>query len=117
MGSTTRHGLLTPPHSHNIHIQHHTKFSSRSGLNLVGNISLQARQMKILILLQTLAAHSKSIYLYIYIIIDEIERNSNYNSKLEFKFCAICPKLYILKKFYLLNLESNVIPHHKYSSN
>ena len=28
--STTRHGLLTPPHSHNIHIQHHTKFSFRS---------------------------------------------------------------------------------------
>ena len=52
----------------------------------------------------------------IYIIIGEVERNSNQNSKLEFQFCAMCPKLFILKELYFLILESNVGPHHKYSS-
>ena len=28
----------------------------------------------------------------------------------------MCPKLFILKEFYLLILESNVKPHYKYSS-
>ena len=28
----------------------------------------------------------------------------------------MCPKLFILKEFYFLILESNVVPHHKYSS-
>ena len=46
----------------------------------------------------------------------KVERNSNYNFKLEFQFCAICPKLFILKKFYFSILESNLGPHHKYSS-
>ena len=35
---------------------------------------------------------------------------------LEFQFCTICPKLFILKEFYFLILESNVIPHYKYLS-
>ena len=39
------------------------------------------------------------------IIIGEIERNSNQNSKLEFQFCVMCPKLFILKEFYFLILE------------
>ena len=56
------------------------------------------------------------IYIYIYKIISETERNLNYNSKLEFQFCAMCPKLFIFKEFYILILESNVGPHHKYSS-
>ena len=55
-------------------------------------------------------------YRLVYIIIGKVERNSNYNFKLEFKFCAICPKLFILKDFYFLILKSNVGPHHKYSS-
>ena len=50
------------------------------------------------------------------IIIGEVKRNSNYNSKLEFQFCVMCPKLFILKEFYFLILESNVRPHHKHSS-
>ena len=37
-------------------------------------------------------------------------------SKLEFQFCVMCPKLFILEEFYFLILESNVRPHHKYSS-
>ena len=28
----------------------------------------------------------------------------------------MCPKLFILKEFYFLILESNMGPHHKYSS-
>ena len=28
----------------------------------------------------------------------------------------MCPKLFIFKEFYFLILESNVGPHHKYSS-
>ena len=28
----------------------------------------------------------------------------------------MCPKLFIFKEFYILILESNVGPHHKYSS-
>ena len=51
-----------------------------------------------------------------YIIIGEAERKSNQNSKLEFKFCVMCPKLFNLKDFYFLILESNVRSHHKYSS-
>ena len=35
--------------------------------------------------------------IYIYKIIGETERNSNQNSKLEFQFCVMCPKLFILK--------------------
>ena len=35
--------------------------------------------------------------------------------KLKFQFCAMCPKLFILKEFYFLLLELNVRPHHKYS--
>ena len=46
-----------------------------------------------------------NIYIYI---IGEVERSLNYNSKLEFQFCAICPKLFILKEFYFLILESNM---------
>ena len=57
-----------------------------------------------------------SLYIYIYIIIGETEKNSNYNSKLEFQSCAMYLKLFILKVFYFLILESNVGPHHKYSS-
>ena len=49
------------------------------------------------------------------IIIGKTERNSNQNYKLEFQFCAMCPKLFILKEFYFLILESNVGPYHKYS--
>ena len=56
------------------------------------------------------------IIIIIIIIIGEAERNLNYNSKLEFQFCAMCPKLFILKEFYFLILESNVGSHHKYSS-
>ena len=41
-------------------------------------------------------------------IIGEVERSLNYNSKLEFQFCAMCPKLFILKEFYFLILESNM---------
>ena len=52
----------------------------------------------------------------IYIIIGEAERNSNKNSKLEFQFYSMCSKLFILKEFYLLILESNVRPYYKYSS-
>ena len=48
-----------------------------------------------------------NIYIYIYII-GEAERSLNYNSKLEFQFCAMCPKLFILKEFYFLILESNM---------
>ena len=59
---------------------------------------------------------SYSLYIYIYKIISETERNLNYNFKLEFQFCAMCPKLFIFKEFYILILESNVRPHHKYSS-
>ena len=55
-------------------------------------------------------------YIYIYKIIGKVERNSNWNSKLEFQFCAMCPKLFILKEFCFLILESNMRPHHKYSS-
>ena len=44
------------------------------------------------------------IYISIYIIIGGTERNSNYNSKLEFQFCTLCPKLFILKEFYFLIL-------------
>ena len=61
---------------------------------------------------------SKFLYIII-IIISEVERNSNYNSKLKFQFCAMCSKLFklfILKEFYFLILESNMRPHHKYSS-
>ena len=43
-------------------------------------------------------------------------RDSNLNSKLEFQFCAMCSKLFILKEFYFLILESNMGPHYKYSS-
>ena len=53
---------------------------------------------------------------FIYIIISKVERKLNYNSKLGFQFCAICPKLFILKEFYFLILESNMGPHHKYLS-
>jgi len=56
------------------------------------------------------------IYIYIYII-GEIEKNSNYNFKLKFQFCVMCIKLFIIKEFYFLILESNVRPHYKYSSN
>ena len=42
------------------------------------------------------------IYIYIYIIIGETKKNSNYNSKLEFQFYAMCPKLFIFKEFYFL---------------
>ena len=49
-------------------------------------------------------------------IIGETEEDSNSNFKLEFQFCAICLKLFILKEFYFSILESNVGPHHKYSS-
>ena len=56
------------------------------------------------------------IYIYIYIIIGKVKRNSYYISKLKFQFCIIYPKLFILKEFYFLILESNVGPHHKYSS-
>ena len=62
---------------------------------------------------------SQSVYIYIYIcmyIIDEAERKLNQNFKLEFQFCTTCPKLFILKEFYFLILESNVGPHHKYLS-
>ena len=52
----------------------------------------------------------------IYIIIGKAERNSNYNSKLEFQFCAMCLKLFILKEFYFLILELNVRSYHRYSS-
>ena len=38
------------------------------------------------------------------------------NSKLEFQFCTMCPKLFILKEFYFLILKSNVEAHHKYLS-
>ena len=58
-----------------------------------------------------LTPKSKSIY----IIIGKVKRNSNKNSKLEFQFCTICPKLFILKEFYFLILESNMGLHHKYS--
>ena len=51
------------------------------------------------------------IYIYINIIISKTERNSNYYSKLEFQFCVIYPKLFILKEFYFLILESNVRSH------
>ena len=58
-----------------------------------------------------------NLYIYIYyIIIGEIEKNSNLNSKLEFQFYAMCLKLFILKEFYFLILESNMRPHYKYSS-
>ena len=66
--------------------------------------------------------HFLIVYIYIIIIIiiiiiiSETERNLNYNFKLEFQFCAMCPKLFIFKEFYILILESNVGPHHKYSS-
>ena len=59
------------------------------------------------------------IIIIIIIIISEVERNLNYNSKLKFRFCAMCSKLFklfILKEFYFLILESNMRPHHKYSS-
>ena len=46
-----------------------------------------------------------NIYIYI---IGEVERSLNYNSKLEFQFCAMCNKLFILKEFYFLILESNM---------
>ena len=36
--------------------------------------------------------------------------------KLEFQFYNMCPKLFILKEFYFLILESNVRLYHKYSS-
>ena len=52
----------------------------------------------------------------IYIIIGETERNLNYNFKLEFQFCVMCPKLFILKEFYFLILKSNMGLHYKYSS-
>ena len=55
------------------------------------------------------------IIIIIIIIIGEIERNSNQNSTLEFQFFAMCPKLFILKEFYFLILESNMGSHHKYS--
>ena len=42
------------------------------------------------------------IYIYIYIIIGETKKNSNYNSKLEFQFYVMCPKLFIFKEFYFL---------------
>ena len=74
----------------------------------------------------SLGGKSTNLYIYIYIIIDEaernsnyigeIERNSNYNSKLEFQFNAMCHKLFIFNEFYFLILESNVGPHHKYLS-
>ena len=51
------------------------------------------------------------IIIIIIIIIGEVKRNSNQNSKLEFQFCAMCPKLFIFKDFYFLILESNVGPH------
>ena len=35
----------------------------------------------------------------IYIIIGKAKRNSNENSKLEFQFCAMCPKYLFLKSF------------------
>ena len=60
--------------------------------------------------------HKKISLLIKYIYISKTERNSNYYSKLEFKFCVIYPKLFILKEFYFLILESNMGPHHKYSS-
>ena len=45
----------------------------------------------------------QSIYIYIYIyIIGETKKNSIYNSKLEFQFYAMCPKLFIFKEFYFL---------------
>ena len=49
-------------------------------------------------------------------IICETERNLDYNSKLGFQFCAMFPKLFILKEFCFLILESNVEQYHKYSS-
>ena len=55
---------------------------------------------------------NSSIYI---IIIGEAERNLNKNFKLEFQFCAMYPKLFTLKEFYFLVLESNVGLHHKYS--
>ena len=55
-------------------------------------------------------------YKLVYIIIGKVERNSNYNFKLEFQFCTMCPKLFILKELYFLILESNLGLHHKYSS-
>ena len=36
--------------------------------------------------------------------------------QIRFQFCTMCPKLFILKEFYFLILESNVGLHHKYSS-
>ena len=48
---------------------------------------------------------SKLLYIII-IIISEVERNSNYNFKLKFQFCAMCSKLFIFKEFYFLILES-----------
>ena len=51
----------------------------------------------------------------IIIIIGETERNSNYNSKLEFQFCAMCSNYLFLKSFIYLILESNVGSHYKYS--
>ena len=50
------------------------------------------------------------------VIIGEVERNSNYNSKLESQFCITCHKLFTLKEFYFLILELNVELHHNYSS-
>ena len=74
----------------------------------------------------SLGGKSTNLYIYIIIIIDEaernsnyigeIERNSNYNSKLEFQFNAMCPKIFIFNEFNFLILESNVGPHHKYLS-
>ena len=56
-----------------------------------------------------------NLYIYIY--------NNRWNwekFKLEFQirvqFCVMCPKLFIIKEFYFLILESNMKPHHKYSS-
>ena len=54
--------------------------------------------------------------IYIYKIIGETERNSNQNSKLEFQFCVVCPKLFTLKEFYFFILELNMGPYYKYSS-
>ena len=69
--------------------------------------------LKWLVTIETLNLIHNNII--IIIIIGETERNSNYNSKLEFQFCAMCSNYLFLKSFIYLILESNVGSHYKYS--